>query len=167
VRAQCSHEDTMPQRLEGQALARALTAVDRICAEVSQCMTPPRRRVLELLLTAGAPVKAYDLIGAYHGVGRPVPPTTVYRSLEFLERMGFVHRLESINAYIACPVERRGHAAAFLICECCGGAEEFEPDLTSERAAAMAAGFKLNRVTLEAQGVCRSCRDGAAVPAAP
>lgn len=117
----------------------------------------PGVEFLELLLTAGTPNKAYDLIAAYRGAGRPVAPTTVYRSLEFLERMGFVHRLESINAYIACPADRRGHAAAFLICECCGGAEEFEPDLTSERAAALAAGFKINRVTLEAQGVCRNC----------
>lgn len=164
---QCSHEDTMAQRLEGPELAQALTAADKICAEVGEWMTPPRRRVLELLLTSRAPIKAYDLIGAYYGAGRPVSPTTVYRSLEFLERMGFIHRLESINAYIACPADRRGHAAAFLICECCGGAEAFEPDLTSERAAAMSVGFKINRVTLEAQGVCRSCRDGAVVPAAP
>ena len=102
-------------------------------------------------------MKAYDIIGAYYGSGRSVSPTTVYRSLEFLERMGFVHRLESVNAYIACHTNQRGHAAAFLICECCGGAEEFEPDLATERAAALGAGFKLERVTLEARGVCRNC----------
>jgi Fur family zinc uptake transcriptional regulator len=62
-----------------------------------------------------------------------------------------------VNAYIACHTSRRGHAAAFLICECCGGAEEFEPDLAAERAAALGAGFKLERVTLEARGVCRNC----------
>jgi Fur family zinc uptake transcriptional regulator len=158
MKTECSHADTMPARLEGQALEQALSAADKTCAEFSEWFTPPRRRVLELLLRAGTPNKAYDLIGAYHGAGRPVSPTTVYRSLEFLERMGFVHRLESINAYIACPMERRGHAAAFLICECCGRAEEFEPDLKSERTAAMSAGFKIKRVTLEAQGVCRNCR---------
>jgi Fur family zinc uptake transcriptional regulator len=114
--------------------------------------------VLEILLSAGVAMKAYDIIGAYHVSGRSVAPTTVYRSLEFLQRLGFVHRLESVNSYIACHTERRGHAAAFLICDCCGVAEEFEPDLTSERAVATAAGFRLGRVTIEARGVCRNCR---------
>ncbi|HLZ74851.1 Fur family transcriptional regulator [Phenylobacterium sp.] len=164
MKTQCSHAHAMPARLEGRALKQALAAADKACAELSEWFTPPRRRVLELLLTSGAPNKAYDLIGAYHGDGRAVSPTTVYRSLEFLERMGFVHRLESINAYIACPPERRGHAAGFLICECCGGAEAFEPDLRSERAAATSAGFKINRVTFEAQGVCRNCRQGEPSP---
>ncbi|HZZ32636.1 MAG TPA: Fur family transcriptional regulator [Phenylobacterium sp.] len=158
MKTQCSHDVTMPARLEGLALEQALATADKTCAEFSEWLTPPRRRVLKLLLMAGTPSKAYDLIGAYQGDGRAVSPTTVYRALEFLEGMGFVHRLESINAYIACRAERRGHAAAFLLCKCCGGAEEFEPDLRSERAAATTAGFKINRVTLEAQGVCRNCR---------
>ena len=157
MKGHCSREETTPRRRKGQPLAQALRDAEAVCAEAGEPLTPPRRRVLEILLSAGAPMKAYDIVGAYFGSGRPVAPTTVYRSLEFLERMGFVHRLESVNAYIACHTERRGHAAAFLICESCGGAEEFEPDLASEHAAAAAAGFKLERVTLEARGVCRNC----------
>jgi Fur family zinc uptake transcriptional regulator len=152
-----SHEDTMRSRPKARSLARALQDAEAICAEANERLTSPRRRVLEILLSAGAPMKAYRIIGAYFGDGRTVPPTTVYRSLEFLERLGFLHRLESVNAYVACHADRRGHAAAFLICECCGAAEEFEPDLTAERAVATAAGFKLERVTIEARGVCRNC----------
>lgn len=148
----------MPSRPKARPLAQALRDAEAICAEASEPLTSSRRRVLEILLSAGAPMKAYDIIGAYFGSGRPVSPTTVYRSLEFLERMGFLHRLESVSAYIACQFDRRGHTAAFLICECCGAAEEFEPDLTSERAVATAAGFKLERVTVEARGACRNCR---------
>jgi Fur family zinc uptake transcriptional regulator len=158
MKTQRSHEDAMASRPKARPLAQALRDAETICAEASEPLTSARRRVLEILLSAGGPMKAYDIIGAYFGSGRPVSPTTVYRSLEFLERMGFLHRLESVSAYIACHLDRRGHAAAFLICECCGAAEEFEPDLTSERAEAAAAGFKLERVTIEARGVCRSCR---------
>jgi Fur family zinc uptake transcriptional regulator len=158
MNAQCSHKDTMPRRSKARPLAQALRDAEAICFEANEPLTSPRRRVLEILLSAAAPMKAYDIIGAYYGSGRPVSPTTVYRSLEFLERLGFIHRLESVSAYVACHTNRRGHAAAFLICECCGSAEEFEPDLTSEQAAATAACFKLERVTVEARGVCRNCR---------
>jgi Fur family zinc uptake transcriptional regulator len=158
MKTQCSQEDTVSSRPRVRPLAQALREAEAICAEANETLTSPRRRVLEILLSADAPMKAYDIIGAYFGSGRPASPSTVYRSLEFLERMGFLHRLETVNAHIACQAGRRGHAAAFLICVCCGGAEEFEPDLTSERAVATAAGFELERVTVEARGVCRNCR---------
>jgi Fur family zinc uptake transcriptional regulator len=145
-------------RLSGAALARALAAAEARCRQAGEALTPARRRVLELLLTAGAPVKAYDLIGAYQARRRPVAPPTVYRSLAFLERQGLAHRLESINAFVACGAGERRHAAAFLICEGCGAALEFEPDLAAEAATAAAAGYRLNAVTLEVRGLCPACQ---------
>lgn len=46
-----------------------------------QRWTPSRRRTYELLLRAGAPVKAYDLISSYAVAGEAVAkPPTVYRA---------------------------------------------------------------------------------------
>ena len=125
-------------------------------------MTPPRRRVLELLLAAGEPVKAYDLIARYGVDGQAAKPPTVYRALEFLERRGVVHRIASISAYVACTAagDAPAHAAAFLICDCCGAAQEFEPDFTAQLAAAEAAGYQVATITLEARGRCAACRGG-------
>jgi Fur family zinc uptake transcriptional regulator len=150
-------KETSQRGMNGAALARALATADAVCTAAHQGTSPGRRRVLEILLSTGAAMKAYDIIGAYYGAGRPVAPTTVYRALEFLERMGLVHRLESINAFIACRSDGRSHAPGFLICDRCGGAYEFEPDLAAEQTAAEAAGFKVERVTLECRGVCRNC----------
>ncbi|MDB5456087.1 MAG: zinc uptake regulation protein, partial [Caulobacter sp.] len=119
----------------------------------------PRRRVLELLLEAGQPVKAYDLISAFGGPGAPAKPPTVYRALDFLEKQGFAHRIESLNAYVACRREADGHAAAFLICDCCGATREIEPSASGEIiAAGAAAGYTLTGVTIEAHGLCGDCR---------
>ena len=63
--------------------------------------------MLELLLEADGPLKAYDLIAAFGEGGEPAKPPTVYRALEFLERLGFAHRIESLNAYVALPAGRR------------------------------------------------------------
>ena len=109
-------------------------------------------------------MKGYDLITAFGVDGRTSPPT-VYRALDFLGRMGLVHRIESLNAFLACRRVGPDHRAAFLICDCCGIAQEFEPDFAAEAAAATEAGYALRSITLEARGRCAACRDCA--PAAP
>jgi Fur family zinc uptake transcriptional regulator len=159
----CQHEDGAHPGLKGHALRRALGAADSRCTETRERLTQPRRRVLELLLEGNGPLKAYDLIAAYGEGGEPAKPPTVYRALEFLERLGFAHRIESLNAYVPCrldaPAPRElGHAAAFLICDCCGAAEEFEPDFAPGRAAAAARGYAVSSVTLEARGLCPACQ---------
>ncbi|WP_415014071.1 Fur family transcriptional regulator [Brevundimonas sp.] len=124
-------------------------------------MTPPRRRVLELLLASGEPVKAYDLIAAYGTDGQAAKPPTVYRALEFLERLGLAHRIASISAYVACSHGEKTHAAAFLICDCCGAAVEVSPPPEAGLAGSAGQnGYVLERVTIEGHGLCADCRAG-------
>ena len=157
---ECHHADGAHPGLKGQALAHALTAAETRCTATQERLTGPRRRVLELLLEADAPQKAYDLIAAFGAHGEPAKPPTVYRALEFLERLGFAHRIESLNAYVPCRIDGPEHRAAFLICDCCGAAQEFEPDFTAQLAAAEAAGYQVATITLEARGRCSACRAG-------
>jgi Fur family zinc uptake transcriptional regulator len=159
----CGH-DHHSHGLSGQSLAGELSAADAHCVQAGQKLTPPRRRVLQQLLEAGQPVKAYDLIAGYGEDGAPAKPPTVYRALDFLSKQGFAHRIESLNAYVACrhsPTEGGpdNHAAAFLICDCCGATREIDPAvLDSIEQAAGAPGFQVRSVTIEAHGLCRDCR---------
>jgi len=156
----CSHHDQhLHHGLQTADLDQALQSAEVRCASAQERLTAPRRRVLELLLRADAPLKAYDLIAAFGRDGVPAKPPTVYRALEFLERLGFAHRIESLNAYVPCRLEG-GHSAAFLICDCCGEAEEIAPDFAAQIALAQAAGYTVRVVTLEARGLCAACRAG-------
>ncbi|WP_374575889.1 Fur family transcriptional regulator [Phenylobacterium sp.] len=156
---ECHHGDGPHVGLSGSDLTAALGEAERRCDSTQERLTAPRRRVLELLLGADAPMKAYDLIAAYGADGEPAKPPTVYRALEFLERLGFAHRIESLNAYVPCRMEDTAtHSAAFLICECCGAAEEFEPDFAAEMEAAARSGYRVRAVTLEARGLCPACQ---------
>jgi Fur family transcriptional regulator, zinc uptake regulator len=139
-------------------VARAVAAADaRVTAE-GERMTAARSRVLELLLTAGEPVKAYDLIARFGEDGQPAKPPTVYRALDFLERKGLAHRIASISAYVACASGDRAHAAAFLICDCCGAtAEVATPVAEGLERAAREAGYQIERTTIEAHGRCPAC----------
>lgn len=154
----CGHNHPDTGLTPGQIVS-ALDDAEARCASGGERLTPPRRRVLELLLQAGEAVKAYDLIARYGPDGVAAKPPTVYRALDFLEKNGLAHRIASISAYVACSVGDRAHAAAFLICDCCGAtAEVTPPEGEALRRAAEAAGYALERTTIEGHGRCPACR---------
>jgi Fur family zinc uptake transcriptional regulator len=112
-----------------------------------------------MLLAAGAPVKAYELVSRFRAGERAAKPPTIYRALDFLERQGFAHRIESLNAYVACRRGARTHPAAFLICDCCGATAEIEPAADQVAGAlGQATGYALSSVSIEAHGLCGLCK---------
>ncbi|WP_292061744.1 Fur family transcriptional regulator [Brevundimonas sp. UBA7664] len=150
------HDDGPPAAAD---VARAMGEADRRLTAEGERMTPARLRVLELLLAAGEPVKAYDLIARFGEDGQPAKPPTVYRALEFLERKGLAHRIASISAYVACTSGSVDHAAAFLICDCCGATAEVSAPVAGDLGrAAEAAGYAIARTTIEAHGRCPACQ---------
>ncbi len=161
----CEHHH-LDVRPSPKAVAETLAALEARFVDSGERLTAPRRRVLELLLEAAEPVKAYDLIARYGTDGQAAKPPTVYRALEFLERHGVVHRIASISAYVACTADARSgdlcHAAAFLICDCCGATEEVAVAGTEAISLAAAqAGYQIERTTIEGHGRCADCQKAA------
>lgn len=137
-----------------------LEEAEAMAARRGQRMTKIRRKVLRLLLESEEPSKAYDLLANLDGEGAAKPPT-IYRALDFLQEAGLAHKIESLNAYVACGHTSHKHSAVFLICEECGAAEELHAVATNEalRAETEAAGFRIRHAVIEARGVCRDCAD--------
>lgn len=149
-----------------------VAAVERACRERGLRLTPIRARVLGLIADAGQPVKAYDLLdqlridksridnsGEGEGVGAAAPPT-VYRALDFLLANGFIHKLESVNAFVACHhPNAEQHSAPFVICDGCHKAVELEDEaiVATLDAQARALGFSPQTQTLEVHGLCADC----------
>ena len=140
--------------------AEHLREADAICARAGESLTPLRRRVLELLIDHPSPAKAYDLLPLLDSDTAKAKPPTIYRALDFLVRMGLAHRIESLNAFVACDVGACGRSAMFLICTKCGRTEEFDAGhaLVDLAEAASHDGFAIERTTIEAAGVCRACQ---------
>jgi Fur family zinc uptake transcriptional regulator len=122
-------------------------------------LTDTRRKVFELVIKAGQPVGAYRLLEAMQDKGTRVMPPTVYRALNFLQGKGLVHRIESLNAFIACTQHEHEHEGQFLICSDCGKTEELADESVSEmlREKASAHGFTLTQQTIELKGLCKEC----------
>ncbi|MEM1086856.1 MAG: transcriptional repressor [Pseudomonadota bacterium] len=131
-----------------------------IAERKGQKLTPIRRKVLQLLVDSDKPAKAYDLLANLDGEGSPKPPT-IYRALDFLLHVGLAHKIESLNAYVACGHADHAHSAVFLICDECGTAEEIHADVTSNalNAETGAAGFSISKAVIEARGTCRNCTE--------
>lgn len=119
-----------------------------------------QKRVHRILMAARNPLSAYDVLDKMRSKGAVTPPT-VYRSLDKLIEKGLAHRLESVNAYVACQHAHPHHheMAAFAICDACGGVTEFSDPLIDERLTLWSESnaFAPNKVTVEVRGLCESC----------
>lgn len=138
-----------------------LAIAEQICRESGSRFTKLRSHVFELILQADGAVKAYDLLDQIRpDMGSPKPPT-VYRALEFLSKLGLIHRVEALNAYVACDHTHEGHAAEFFICETCKSVEERHAD---DHVNCAPDGFNIKRSVIEHYGVCASCTLAASQP---
>ena len=133
-------------------------------AELGGRLTPVRRRTLEILLESHRAMGAYEVLDrlAAEGFGRQ--PPVAYRALEFLVEHGLAHRLQRLNAFAACLHPGRDHAPAFLICRACEALAELPaaPVRAALSDLADATGFAVERVTIEAVGLCPLCAKAAA-----
>ena len=135
--------------------------VEQACLRQGAQLTPLRRRVLDIFAEGAGPLGAYAILEELsRREGKQVAPPTVYRTLDFLIERGFVHKIESLNAYAPCEHLGHAHHGMQLICAACGRSEEIEDDavMHSIAATAAASGFRLDRVMVEAKGRCRRCR---------
>jgi len=116
--------------------------------------------VLDALQGERKPLSAYAILDRLRQFGIRAP-LQVYRALQHLTETGKVHRLESLNAFVACRHSGcdRAHTLTFAICEKCGGvAEHADARLEAEigRIAA-SSGFVARRTVVEISGSCRAC----------
>lgn len=144
----------------GRCIAEALAHAERVCDMNGLHMTPVRRRVLEILLERHRAMGAYDILDRLRAEGLGSQPPVAYRALDFLTTHRFVHRIEGLNAFIACTRPAHGHTPAFLICRACERVVEAETAHAGGELgrAAATAGFKVERMVREAVGLCPACR---------
>ena len=109
------------------------------------------------------PVSAYQLLDELVEEGHKPAPPTIYRALDFLVSHGLAHKIESLNAFMACPHAGHEHRPMIMICTNCSQVAEFA-STTIDKAVAKAAkdsGFTPRETTVEVTGLCSHCRESA------
>ena len=116
--------------------------------------------VLEKLEASVGPLSAYTLLDLLREQGFRAP-LQVYRALDTLMRGGFVHRLESINAFVACaePHDHSHSMTAFAICDKCGQVAEFSDETLGTQLEQWvgSTGFLAKKAVIEFRGTCANC----------
>lgn len=128
--------------------------------------------IMGALSEASRPLSAYDLLDRLRPTG-VAAPLTVYRALDKLIASGKVHRIESLNAFVACRTgehhrhdpeagdqSSRPRSVGFAICDKCGSVEEFVEDkLFAQLHRGLARrSFKPETTAVEVHGLCADCR---------
>ncbi len=143
-----------------KCIQECLTAADEKCSDKGVRLTPVRRRTLEILLQDHRALGAYDLLDRLREEGLGSQPPVIYRALDFLTEHGFAHKIERLNAFVACSHPGESHAPSFLFCRECSTVAEaahgaFEAIAEDQ---AKAVGFVAERVMVEIEGLCPDCR---------
>ena len=123
-------------------------------------LTKNQSMVMAALLKANVPLSAYTILDQLRSKGLRAP-LQVYRALDKLVEYGMAHRLESMNAFVACrhPDGESGSMVAFTICESCGEVAEISNDRFDSQLHKLAggAGFNVKKSTVELFGQCEAC----------
>lgn len=140
---------------------RLLIQAQQVCQKKGARLTKAREQVFLLLAKHEGAVGAYDLLDELKTLDSAAKPATIYRALDFLSKHGFVHKIESINAFIMCHhFGDCNHPVQLLICDKCGHVEEIQSnnfDLAL-RSMADANGFTITHQIVEAHGYCNTCQ---------
>lgn len=144
---------------------QALSAVEALCKARKLRLTPARAFVLETLLESHRAMTAYELLDRLAAAGLGSQPPVVYRALDFLMEHGFAHRIERLGAFVGCTHGGAEHSAAFVVCRLCRRVAEtsLPRSMRGLIEEAAASGFEVEKVMVEAEGICARCRaeDGA------
>jgi Fur family transcriptional regulator, zinc uptake regulator len=124
-------------------------------------LTKNQSLVFGAISHANVPLSAYTILDGLRGEGFRAP-LQVYRALEKLLELGMVHRLESLNAFVACQQNNCGSHSivAFAICDKCGKVEEIADEGLPTHLANLAKNhhFGLKKSTVELRGICEICQ---------
>ncbi|KPB02687.1 Fur family transcriptional regulator [Ahrensia marina] len=124
-------------------------------------LTKNQSLVMDALSSSEGPLSAYTILDQLRDNGMRAP-LQVYRALDKLVEYGLVHRLESLNAFVACrhPNCDSNKTIIFMICEACDKVNEITDAALAKNINKIAASekFALNKSTVELRGLCPACQ---------
>ena len=145
-------------------IARAIDSAEASCNRAGVWLTEKRKNVLKTLLSAGGALSAYDIVDVYKAeFNESIPVMSVYRMLDVLAQENLVHKLATVNKYVACSHISCDHSheiPQFLICDNCETVRELgvrKEIIEALNDSVSKAGFTLTSQQMELHGRCDDC----------
>jgi Fur family ferric uptake transcriptional regulator len=126
-------------------------------------VTPQRQKILEAFMEHEEKhLSAEDVYSLLRSDAPDIGLATVYRTLEMLEELGFLHRIEfgDGKSRYELATDSSAHAHHHLICLSCSKVIEFDDDLmeTLESFVSRTADFQITDHQVKFYGYCSECR---------
>jgi Fur family ferric uptake transcriptional regulator len=121
-------------------------------------LTPQRKLITDIIHDAEANLTAEKIITRVQDRMPGVHKSTIYRTLEILEKAGCVYKSELGNQFIYHHPEEGHHH--HLVCSRCGKSIDCEEDLfvPVERSIGEEYGFRVDFKHMVMSGLCEECR---------
>lgn len=123
-------------------------------------LTNNQQIVLNSLEKSDQPLGAYSILFNIQQKGIK-SPQQVYRALDKLIEIGAVHKIESLNSYIACKNKScdTKKSTSFIICQKCKNVSEINENNLSDEFSKLTkkSDFKYSTHNLEIFGYCKKC----------
>ncbi len=136
----------------------AISAVMAGLAARGYPITVQRKLLVAVIMGHDRPFTAEGLLEALDRQGARIGRATVFRTLDLLVQLGYLHRMaeDQRSAYIACTPDHHHH----LVCSGCGNVVHLEECPINDALADLEArtGYHINRHTVELSGVCPACQ---------
>ena len=130
------------------------------CAQNRYRWTDPREKVISVLANTSQPIGAYQIIELLSSDTATIKPPSVYRAIAFWAEHGFIHRIESLNAYIICCEHSKHTHFCIFICKNCSAVQEIQLKGISQlikRSLRNMQGTSIQS-TSEVLGLCSKCQ---------
>ena len=154
----CSRAETVSQLCYASAMGDPTPIISAL-DQAGYRLTEPRRSLAAVIADQPGHFTAAELVTAARRRRLDVGRATVFRTLEVLEQLGAVERLDlpsGEHAYVGCESEHHHH----VICSRCGRTSEIDDaGLRSVvRDVAEQTGYRVDEHRLELFGLCPDCQ---------
>lgn len=127
--------------------------------------TPQRRTLVEVLRRSDGHVTGAALVERCRELDPTTTPSTVYRTLDVLEGLGYLshhHGMDGREEFHVLPTADHGH----LHCRACGSSWEISTGEADSIAGMLDAGrtFRVDRSHITISGTCADCAGGVPTP---
>jgi len=123
-------------------------------------LTKNQQVVFDALRGSDGPLSAYQILDKESVRSKGLKAQkTIYRAHQKLNEAGLDHRIESLNAIVACELEQHTEPPAFMICQDCKhiievGSQSLQRSVKKQAAEQ---GFEVEHMHVEVTGRCRDC----------
>ena len=143
---------------------RILQSAEDICSKEGVRFTPKRKEIFKVMLHEKKALSAYEIADKLEEIADvSIPVMSIYRTLDFLEQRGLVHKIISINRYSVCAhilCEHKHEMPRLAVCTKCRSVDEIASNNSIKKTLQKGLNdidFQLESRQIELVGLCSKC----------